>query len=80
VHRRRRSHDWGRTARLCVFNGMMGCLGHVYYGALDRSVMAHAPKTVRAVAAKVAIDQLAFAPACTLLFYAYKCAVEGRPR
>jgi protein Mpv17 len=64
---------------MCAFNGMMGCLGHFYYGALDRGVLQHAPKSARSVVAKVAVDQLLFAPVCTAAFYAYKCAAEGRP-
>ena len=72
-------YDWARTARLCAFNGMMGCLGHFYYGALDAHVQQHAPRTARAVLTKVAIDQLLFAPVCTAIFYAYKCAAERRP-
>ena len=56
----------------------MGALGHFYYGALDRNVMAHAPTTPLGVASKVAIDQLLFSPLCTLVFYAYKCIAEAR--
>ena len=54
-------------------------MGHYYYGALDRGVVLAAPTAPLTVATKVAIDQLLFTPLCTLLFYAYKCASEGRP-
>lgn len=57
----------------------MGCLGHFYYGALDRRVGVLAPTSAPTVAAKVAIDQLLFSPLCTLAFYAYKVTAEGRP-
>ena len=56
----------------------MGCLGHFYYGALDRKVGFAAPTSPPTVIKKVAIDQLIFSPLCTLLFYAYKCTSEGR--
>lgn len=72
-------YDWQRTARLCLFNAGMGCLGHYYYGALDRTVGVAAPKSAPTVIAKVAIDQLLFSPVATLVFYAYKCIAEGRP-
>ena len=47
---------------------------------LDGRVMPHASKSPRAVASKICIDQLIFAPICTLVFYAFKVATEGRPR
>lgn len=62
-----------------LFNAGMGCLGHFYYGALDRKVGIHAPTSPPTVIKKVAIDQLIFSPLCTLLFYAYKCTSEARP-
>lgn len=72
-------YDWGRTARLALFNGaFMGPLGHFYYQLLDARVGAHAMKAPQTIAKKVAIDQLLFAPICTCIFYAYKCASEGR--
>ena len=110
THTRRR-YDWGRTARLAIFNGaFMGPLGHHYYKLLDavrgggggvwggeawvlngrppidlcvpsqflQSVLPHAPKSLAAIASKLAIDQLIFAPVCTLIFYAYKVATELR--
>jgi protein Mpv17 len=73
-------YDWQRTARLCLFNAGMGCLGHFYYGALDKRVGFAAPKSAPTVISKVAIDQLIFSPMCTLAFYAYKVTAEGRPR
>lgn len=72
-------YDWGRTLRLCGFNAGMGCVGHYYYGALDRRVVFAASTAPFTVATKVAFDQLVFSPICTLLFYAYKCLSEGRP-
>jgi protein Mpv17 len=56
----------------------MAPLGHHYYGALDRKVFPLMPTSPKAVLSKVAIDQLLFAPVCTVFFYAYKCFVEGR--
>lgn len=67
-------------ARLSTFNAGMGCLGHFYYGALDKSVGARAPRSPATVVAKVVIDQLIFSPICTLLFYAFKVTSEARPR
>jgi len=72
-------YDWQRTARLCLFNAGMGCFGHYYYGALDQRVGSAAPKSPGTIISKVAIDQLLFAPLCTLAFYAYKCTAEGKP-
>ena len=43
-----------------------------------QSVLPHAPKSLAAIASKLAIDQLIFAPVCTLIFYAYKVATELR--
>lgn len=72
-------YDWARTFRLALFNGgFMAPLGHHYYGALDRKVFPLMPTSPKAVASKVAIDQLLFAPVCTVFFYAYKCFMEGR--
>ena len=47
--------------------------------ALLQRVMPHASKSPRAIATKVAIDQLLFAPTCTVVFYFYKVLTEGRP-
>jgi protein Mpv17 len=41
--------------------------------------MVSTPKSPNAIIAKVAIDQLLFAPFCTLLFYAFKTITESRP-
>lgn len=41
--------------------------------------MVSTPKSPYAIIAKVAIDQLLFAPFCTLLFYAFKTITESRP-
>lgn len=72
-------YDWVRTARLALFNGLfMGPLGHFYYQALDVHVGAHAMTAPSTIAKKLLIDQLAFAPICTCIFYGYKCAAEGR--
>ena len=74
-------YDWPRTFRFCLFNGgFMAPLGHYYYNRLDRVVMPHAPTTMKAVASKIGIDQLIFAPICTAIFYAFKCVTENRPR
>ena len=74
-----RRFDWARMARLSTFNAGMGCLGHFYYGALDKSVGIRAPRSPSTVVAKVVIDQLIFSPICTLLFYAFKVTSEARP-
>lgn len=58
----------------------MAPLGHHYYGALDRKVFPLTPTSPNAVISKVAIDQLLFAPVCTVFFYAYKCFIEGRSK
>jgi hypothetical protein len=42
--------------------------------------MPHASKSPRAIATKLFIDQLVFAPICTAVFYSFKCLTEGRPR
>jgi protein Mpv17 len=73
-------YDFQRTARLCLFNAGMGWFGHYYYAALDKRVGFATPKSLPTVISKVAIDQLIFAPLVTLVFYAYKCTAEGRPR
>lgn len=71
--------DWGRTARLCAFNGAMGLFGHYYYAILDKTVVIGTAKSAITVLAKVGIDQFIFAPVCTMLFYLFKVSTEGRP-
>eukprot|EP00889_Picochlorum_renovo_P005286 jgi/Picre1/32316/NNA_007662.t1 len=71
--------DWGRTARLCAFNGAMGLFGHYYYAILDKTVVIGTAKSAVTVLAKVGIDQFIFAPVCTMLFYLFKVSTEGRP-
>lgn len=74
-------YDWARTARLAFFNGaFMGPLGHYYYGLLDENVLPDTPKSAAAITSKLFIDQMMWAPICTLIFYVYKCFLEGRPR
>jgi hypothetical protein len=73
-------YDWARTVRLAAFNAGMGVFGHEYYRVLDGRVMPHASKSPRAIATKLFIDQLVFAPICTAVFYSFKCLTEGRPR
>lgn len=75
-----RRFDWGRTLRLCAFNGAMGVFGHYYYASLDRVVMFGTATSPKSIFAKVGIDQFIFAPVCTMLFYAFKVTTELRPR
>ncbi len=42
--------------------------------------MPAAAKSPVAVAAKIVIDQLVFAPIATAVFFTFKCFSEGRPR
>lgn len=74
------SYDAMRSLRLAAFGGLVGGpLGHYWFQFLDANVLVHAPKSAQAVVSKVALDQLAFSPLGTCIFYAFHTAAEGRP-
>lgn len=72
--------DWSRTARMAAFGVFIaGPVGHHWYRFLDTNIHATNPTTPRAIATKVGLDQLVFAPVSTFMFYAYLVSAEGRP-
>jgi len=68
--------DWARLGRMAAFGFLLhGTTGHFFYGALDRAI----PGTEAwKVAAKVAIDQILWAPIFTVMFFSFIGAAEGR--
>lgn len=68
--------DYGRLARMATFGLLLhGPTGHYFYGALDRLIVGTGPLQV---AAKVAVDQLCWAPIFTVMFFTYLGAVERK--
>ena len=53
--------------------------GHAWYKLLDRHISPEAPRSTRAVLLKTAADQLVWAPAMTLVFFAFLKTLEGHP-
>lgn len=54
-------------------------LGHAFYNALEKVVSPSKPRSTRSVLAKMAIDQLIYAPFGTCLFYIWSCLFLGEP-
>lgn len=68
--------NWGRVARMASFGFLIhGPTGHYFYAFLDRSIVGTTPLKV---AAKVAVDQLIWAPIFTALFFSYLGFAEGK--
>lgn len=73
--------DAKRTAKMAAFGvALHGPIGHYWYGFLDRSIMAAAPKSAVAVASKTAIDQILWAPIFTSVFFGSMKAMDGKPK
>ena len=53
--------------------------GHAWYRLLDRVVCPEDPTSNKAVLLKTAADQLIWAPAMTLVFFAFLKTLEGHP-
>eukprot|EP00871_Galdieria_phlegrea_P002121 jgi/Galph1/290/GphlegSOOS_G5129.1 len=67
-----------RTVRFASFGLFVhGPVSHFWYQFLDRSIVAGAPKSGKAVAAKTMMDQLLWAPVFTSVFFAYLKVAQG---
>ncbi|CAD7699152.1 unnamed protein product [Ostreobium quekettii] len=74
-----RKYDVGRTFRMAVFGGAIaGPLSHVWFQALDKTVLPDIPKHPIAVVIKSAADQLFMAPLGTVLFYTSLRSMESQ--
>eukprot|EP00210_Caulerpa_lentillifera_P009496 g9056.t1 len=72
--------DLARTARAAAFGGLVsGPLAHVWYNALDNSVLPSTPTHPVAVLSKCVLDQTLMAPLCTILFFSSMKLMERRP-
>lgn len=70
--------NYARIARMASFGFLVhGPTGHYFYGMLDRLMPG---QEISKVAAKVAIDQLCWAPIFTALFFAYLGVSERKSR
>ena len=70
-----------RTARMAAFGvALHGPAGHFWYQLLDAKVMPGRGSDMRAIVAKMALDQALFAPFFTAVFYAVLTALEGHPQ
>lgn len=72
-------YDFWRTARFASYGLVIhGPLCHAWYGVLDKHVMPHAPKSARAIVAKMALDQLLLSPIGICIFYTIIKTMEGQ--
>lgn len=72
--------DVARNLRLAAFGLVFGGpAGHAWHRALDARILPRAPTSLAAVAAKLAADQLLFAPVATALLFAFLKVAEGDP-
>jgi len=70
-----------RTLRMTLFGILMdGPVGHLWYATLDKNVFPEAPKSNKAVVSKMLLDQLAWAPFFSCIFFGFMCCLEGRPQ
>ncbi|KAK9827625.1 hypothetical protein WJX81_000286 [Elliptochloris bilobata] len=73
--------DLARNMRMASYGLLIGGpSGHVWHRFLDAAVLPHAPKSTRAVLAKLAADQLAFAPLANLALFAFIECAKGTPQ
>ena len=56
------------------------CSGHYWHALLDSKIMPSRPTSSGAVLAKLAADQLMFAPLATAFFMVYLKVAEGHPQ
>ena len=72
--------DAARNLRLAAFGLVFGGpAGHYWHRALDARVLPASPRSPAAVAGKLALDQLLFAPVATALLFAFLKVAEGTP-
>lgn len=72
--------DAARNLRLSIYGLLVGGpSGHYWHAFLDSRIMPKRPQSPTAVLAKLAADQLLFAPISTAIFLAYLKAAEGYP-
>lgn len=75
------SYNLLRTLRMTLFGILMdGPVGHLWYTTLDKNVFPKAPKSNKAVVSKMLLDQVAWAPFFSCVFFAFMCCLEGRPQ
>lgn len=75
------SYNLFRTLRMTLFGILMdGPVGHLWYTTLDKNVFPEAPKSNKAVVSKMLLDQLAWAPVFSCVFFGFMCCLEGRPQ
>lgn len=68
--------NWARVGRMAAFGFLIhGPTGHYFYSFLDRLIVGATPIKV---AAKVAVDQLFWAPIFTALFFSFLGFAEGK--
>ncbi|KAA8521786.1 hypothetical protein F0562_012459 [Nyssa sinensis] len=74
--------NWRRVATTSLFGfGFVGPVGHFWYEGLDRFIRLRLqlqPKSLRFVAAKVAIDGIIFGPLDLLVFFTYMGFSTGK--
>ncbi|KAG2175989.1 hypothetical protein INT44_000468 [Umbelopsis vinacea] len=74
---KRDTHDYARTLRLAGFGGIVAApLLSNWYKFLDRHIQMSTP--VKALFARVALDQLLFAPCFIAVFFSAQGALEGK--
>ncbi|PSC71174.1 hypothetical protein C2E20_5468 [Micractinium conductrix] len=74
------SYDVLRCGRLSLYGLLLdGPVGHAWYKLLDKHVYPEAPTSTKAVLIKMALDQLVWGPAMTLVFFAFLKTLEGHP-
>lgn len=72
--------DAARNLRLASFGLVFGGpAGHVWHRFLDARCFPAAPHSATAVASKLVLDQLLFAPVATALLFAFLKIAEGTP-
>ena len=70
--------DLGRCGRNAIFGGTIYApISGAWYGALDQYVLPEDPTSALAVAAKVAADQVAWAPVLVTMLFAWDLAWNG---
>jgi len=73
-------YDFPRLARLLIWTASFATpLAHYWFNFLDTRIMPSAPTSMRAVAAKLILDQGFMAPVGTSLFFMAMKVLEGQP-
>lgn len=80
MEKQQQQHDWVRTLRLCAFGGLIsGPVGSRWYRFLEHKVPQTAQRGPAAtLLARVALDQLLYAPSFIAVFFVAQSAMEGK--